>query len=136
MAASIPPRRSSNGVSRTGPRRLWKVIDSALPGCGASSRRSTAGDDSRSAAAGRSAHTTASPACASTCSRRSASGRAVGSHTSTPPKAWLRSICSAAHSMSACPVTWEPLAAPAGGRSQYSWRAGSPAAASPIALGR
>ncbi|WP_422650272.1 hypothetical protein [Cupriavidus sp. H18C1] len=83
---------------------MWKTIDSALPGSGDSSSRSTAGDDSRKAAAGRQTQTTASLAWASTCRRRTASGRAEGSHTSTPPNAWLRSTCSAAHSRSACLV--------------------------------
>ena len=64
--AGISPSDSTSGVSRTGPRRLWKVMDKALPGTGDSNRRSTAGEDSRKAVAGRDTHTAASLACAST----------------------------------------------------------------------
>ncbi len=75
-------------------------MDSVSPAAGASPSRSTAGDDSRSACTGRNTQIAPSPACASTCSRRSTPGRAWSSHSSTPPKAWLRTICSAAHSRS------------------------------------
>lgn len=63
---AMPPSDSCSGASRTGPRRLWKAIDSMLPGNGDSASRSTAGDDSWSTRRGRSTQTTVSPAWAST----------------------------------------------------------------------
>lgn len=130
---AMPSSGKSSGVSRTGPRRLWKSIDIRLPGCGDSASRSTAGDDSCSTRSGRSTQTTVSPPCASTCRRRSASGRARPSQTSTAPNAWLRSICSAAQSMS---VRCDASVAAGVGRTQYTWRAGSRAAARLAALGK
>jgi len=92
---------SSNGDSRNGPRRLWKRMDSTSAPAGSSPSRSTAGDDSRCAWAGRNNQMALSPAWANTCSLRSSPGRARFSQTSTPPKALLRRTCSAAHRRSA-----------------------------------